>query len=179
MNEQSTVGAAPGSAPAAPATTAPTEVVGAITPSQPAGQPITGTVQPGTPGTGGGGQPLPAQPAQPPSMLGMMVPLILVLVLMIVFSTMAGRKERRKRAELMANMGSGDKVSTVGGIIGTVVEIKDDEVVLRVDEVSNTRIRFAKAAVQTILRKNDKIGGGSGGSGAVTEAKMAPAKAMV
>jgi preprotein translocase subunit YajC len=41
----------------------------------------------------------------------------------------------------------------VGGIIGTVVDLTSTEMVLRVDESSNTRIRFARSAVQQVLRE--------------------------
>jgi preprotein translocase subunit YajC len=44
-----------------------------------------------------------------------------------------------------------DRVQTIGGVIGSVVEIKPDYVVLKVDESSNTRITFARSAVQQVL----------------------------
>lgn len=78
-----------------------------------------------------------------------------VLLFMIIFSMLAGRKEKKARAQMLASIGSNDRVQTVGGIIGTIVEIRDEEVVLRVDENTNTRIRFSKAAVQQVLRKAD------------------------
>jgi preprotein translocase subunit YajC len=49
---------------------------------------------------------------------------------------LGGRKEKKKRAALMASLKKHDKVQTVGGIIGTVVELTAEEVVLRVDETS-------------------------------------------
>jgi preprotein translocase subunit YajC len=38
-------------------------------------------------------------------------------------------------------------------VLGTVVEVRDDEVVLRVDDATGTKIAFAKSAVQGVLRK--------------------------
>lgn len=76
-----------------------------------------------------------------------------MIVLMIVMSVMQGRREKKARAELMANLGRHDRVQTVGGVIGTIVEIKDDEVILKVDESTNTRIHFARSAVQSVLKK--------------------------
>ena len=49
-------------------------------------------------------------------------------------------------------------MQTIGGVIGTVVELRDDEVTLRVDENTNTRITFSKASVQQILRKANAPG---------------------
>lgn len=109
-----------------------------------------------------------------------MIPLVVLMVVMIGMSALTGRKDKKKRAELLQAIGRNDRVQTIGGIIGTIVEMADDEVVLRVDEASNTRIRFSKAAVQQVLRKAGGGGGGGGGgptAGAQAESKPALAKA--
>ena len=46
-----------------------------------------------------------------------------------------------------------DRVRTIGGIIGTVVDIKGDEITLKVDESNNTKIRVAKDAIGKNLSK--------------------------
>jgi preprotein translocase subunit YajC len=38
-------------------------------------------------------------------------------------------------------------------MLGRIVEIKGDEVVLKVDDASNTRIRFVKSSIQTVLKQ--------------------------
>lgn len=118
--------------------------------------PVTGTAQPAGAQPLGGGQP------QNP-MGGMMIILLpaLLLVVMIWLSSRAQKKEAKKRAELIASIGNHDKVQTTGGIIGTVSEIRDDEVVLTVDEQTRTRIRFNKAAIAMVLSRGR---GGSNGS---------------
>lgn len=76
----------------------------------------------------------------------MMVALLLVFVLM-------GRKprqEEKKRQEMLSNIKKGDKVTTIGGILGTIVEIRDNEVVVKVDETSNTRMRFVRSAIRIV-----------------------------
>lgn len=74
------------------------------------------------------------------------------LLIMILMTTMGGRREKKQRATLMSSLKKRDRVQTQGGIIGVIVEMKDDEVLLKVDEGSNTKIRFAKSAVQRVLR---------------------------
>lgn len=91
-----------------------------------------------------------------------------LLVFMIVMSVTQGRKQKRQRAELLGSLKKQDRVQTIGGVIGTVAELHDDEVVLRVDDSSNTRIRFSKTAVQQVLKS------GSGGGGAVEPALNDP-----
>lgn len=77
-----------------------------------------------------------------------------MLGLMIVTSMMGGRKEKKRKAELMSSIGKHTKVQTVGGIIGTVQEVTGDggsELIIMTDRASNTRIRVARSAVQQVL----------------------------
>lgn len=74
-----------------------------------------------------------------------------MFLVMIFFSISSGRKEKKKKAELMASLAKGSKVQTIGGILGTVVEVRDDELIVKVDENSNTRLRFAKSAITAVL----------------------------
>lgn len=82
------------------------------------------------------------------SFMFMMLAFMGIFIMMTIFS---GRKERRRRAELLANLKKNVKVQTVGGIIGTIVEIRKEDVVLRVDENSNVRIRFARSAITGVI----------------------------
>ena len=90
-----------------------------------------------------------ARPAGDP--FGMIWILIPFLVIMILVSVMGQRREKKKRQSLMSSMKKHDEVQTAGGIIGSVVEIKDDTVVLKVDENSNVRMTFTKSAIVQIL----------------------------
>ena len=40
-----------------------------------------------------------------------------------------------------------DKIRTIGGLLGTVVDIKDDEITLKVDESNNTKVKVASSAI--------------------------------
>lgn len=105
----------------------------------------------GTPITAAPGGSTPAQPkgADP---LGQFFPLLLlVLVVMIVFTVMGQRRDRKKRQAMIGSVKKHDRVQTVGGVIGSVVEVKPDTVVLKVDESSNTRITFARSSIQQVL----------------------------
>ncbi|HMN96312.1 MAG TPA: preprotein translocase subunit YajC [Phycisphaerales bacterium] len=86
----------------------------------------------------------------------MVLALVVAMILMTVFGS---RRERKRREELLGAIKKHDRVQTVGGVIGSVVEVKSDTVVLKVDEASNVRITFAKSSVQQILRE---AAGGAG-----------------
>jgi preprotein translocase subunit YajC len=81
----------------------------------------------------------------------MFIPLMLGVIVMYFFIFRSKRNQDKKRAEQMNSLKRGDRVQTIGGILGTVVEAKDDEVLLKVDETSNTKIRFSRNAIHRVL----------------------------
>ena len=110
-----------------------------------------------TPATEGGTVALPADGTLPPGGAKKQNPfggsfMIILLVMMGVMVLMTFRsqsKEKKKRKQLLSTLGKGDKVQTIGGIIGNIVEIREDgEVIVKVDENSNTKIKFARSAIQ-------------------------------
>jgi preprotein translocase subunit YajC len=115
---------------------------------------------PATPGAGPGPestgtqQPSGGAPTGQPGLFGSQFIWILLLmfVVMILVSSMGGRKEKRRRAEMLSGLARNDKVHTVGGLIGTIVDVHDQEVVLRTDEASNTRVRVARSAISQVIK---------------------------
>jgi preprotein translocase subunit YajC len=100
----------------------------------------------------------PAGPAGPnpgtPSPAAGLFPVALMLAMIVfLFLTMRSQKkrEKRERQELNERMRKGDRVLTVGGAIGTIISVKDDEVVVKVDETTNTKMTFIKSAIQKVL----------------------------
>ena len=69
----------------------------------------------------------------------------------VFWSMRSQSKEKKKRASMLSAIKKHDRVQTVGGVIGAVVEIKPDTIVLKVDESSNTRITFDRGSVQRVL----------------------------
>ena len=116
---------------------------GAAPPAPGEGVPIEGA--PAGPGGGAGGGP-------PPSSFTKFFPLILLLLVgMILFSVFGQRRDRKKREAMVKAVKKHDRVQTIGGVIGSIVEVKSNTVVLKVDESSNTRITFARSAIQQVL----------------------------
>ena len=84
--------------------------------------------------------------------MGGMGSTILMLVMMIaVFYFMLIRPEnkRKKEAEQMRSaVKKGDKITTIGGIVGTVVDVKENNIVIETS-ADQVRIELAKWALST------------------------------
>ena len=105
---------------------------------------------------------LPAtNPAERPPSLFILLeqfgPLILIGVVFYFFMSGSKRKQEKQRKSMLDDMKKGLEVVTIGGQVGKVVEVKDDRVLLKVDETSNTKIWFLRSAIHRVLdeEKND------------------------
>ena len=78
--------------------------------------------------------------------------LALLLVFMIVSSMMSARRAKKQTAQMLGGHKRGDKVLTAAGIFGTVHEVRDDAVVLKIEDVSGTKVQFAKHAIQQVVK---------------------------
>lgn len=80
------------------------------------------------------------------------IALMLALVAFMLLTARSQKKrEKRERDELHARLSKNDRVLTAGGVIGTVMSVKENEIVLKVDETTNTKITFLKTSIQRIL----------------------------
>ena len=88
-------------------------------------------------------------------------PLIMVAIFaffIIIWYFLALRPQRKKEKELKAKiekMRVGDQVITIGGLVGKVANIRDDEVTI-MTSAANTLVTFKKNAVNTIISRDAK-----------------------
>ena len=85
-----------------------------------------------------------AQPAQGGGAM-MWVMMALIFVVMWFFMIRPQRKQQKELQAFRDGLKKGDKVVTIGGIYGTVCEIKDTTVLIEVD--NNVKIRVSKQAL--------------------------------
>ncbi len=97
----------------------------------------------------------------PPSGLTFLFPALLMglVVFMLLSSRSQKKREKRERDDMHARMARNDRVLTIGGVIGTVLSVKDNEVVVKVDESTNTKMTFVKTAIQKIMTEDQPVGG--------------------
>ena len=82
------------------------------------------------------------------------LPFILLFVVMYMILFRGPRKKQQQQKQMMQALAKSDKIQTIGGIIGTVVDIKDDEITLKVDESNNTKIKILRSAIGKNLSKD-------------------------
>lgn len=93
----------------------------------------------------------PPQGQSPGLFGGMWVPMILIFAVFYFVMIGPERKARKKREAMLAAMKKGDAVVTSSGMHGTIAALADDVVTLQVDE--GVRLRFSRAAIQTVVEK--------------------------
>ncbi|MEQ9453621.1 MAG: preprotein translocase subunit YajC [Phycisphaeraceae bacterium] len=108
------------------------------------------TSTPGAPGVGPNGVPA-TQPASGGGMEYLLLFMVGFMVLILLMSWRTQSKERKKREKMLSALTKGAKVQTIGGMIGTITAVRDDEIVVRIDENNNTTVRFTKGAIQTVV----------------------------
>ncbi len=87
----------------------------------------------------------------PPWWSGPIIPLLLGIGVLYLFVFRSKRTEQKKRGTMLSQLKRGDRVQTIGGILGTVVEVRDSDVLLKVDENTNTKMKFTRAAIHRVL----------------------------
>jgi|SRR5579859_1667423 len=88
-----------------------------------------------------------------PSManIGFFVQIILIMGLFYFLMIYPQTKERKKKEELLNNIQRGDRVLTRGGIYGTVADIKEHILILKVSE--NTKVEIDRSYVETVHKQ--------------------------
>lgn len=77
------------------------------------------------------------------------LPIILIFYFLIIRPQ---KKQQKKVSEMLAGLQVGDKIVTIGGIVGKITRIKDDEVLVETG-IGNEKsvIKFQKAAISSVL----------------------------
>ena len=94
----------------------------------------------------------PAAPGPTDFLRSPLIPLILVIVVFWWVMSRGRNKERQRYDQMLGSLKKNDRVQTLGGILGTVVDVRDNEVILKVDEASNVKMRFNRTAIKEVLR---------------------------
>jgi preprotein translocase subunit YajC len=84
------------------------------------------------------------------------LPFILIFVVMYMLLLRGPRKQQQQHKQMMQGLKKNDRVRTIGGIMGTIVDVRDDEVTLKVDESNNTKIKISASAISKNVSQESK-----------------------
>ena len=92
-------------------------------------------------------------PAAPVPMWTNLVPLALMIVVFYFLLIRPQQKQARQQDDMRKAIKKGDKIVTTGGILGTVVGVKDKSLTIRSEE---TKFEILKSAVGQVVEDFDK-----------------------
>ena len=81
-------------------------------------------------------------------MMSMLLPLVLMLVVFYFMLIRPENKRKKEAEEMRSNLRNGDVITTIGGITGTVVDVKEKKFVIETS-ADRVRIEFEKWALST------------------------------
>ncbi|MGG1312379.1 preprotein translocase subunit YajC [Cohnella laeviribosi] len=80
-----------------------------------------------------------------------LLPFVLMFVIFYFLLIRPQQKKTKERNNMLRALKKGDKVTTIGGLHGTIVELTDDKVVLKVNDV--TKLTFDRSAVNNVTAR--------------------------
>ncbi|QHW34197.1 preprotein translocase subunit YajC [Paenibacillus rhizovicinus] len=84
-----------------------------------------------------------------------LIPFILMFAVFYFLLIRPQQRKSKQRNSMLSAIKKGDKIVTIGGMHGTIVELTDDTAVLRVND--STKITFDRSAINTVVSSNAAI----------------------
>lgn len=85
------------------------------------------------------------------------LPLLIIMFAIMYFLIIRPQKQKeKKRLEMISNVRKQDKIVTVGGVHGVVVSVKENEVLVRVDDAKDVKLRIDKSAITAVTASKDE-----------------------
>ena len=81
-------------------------------------------------------------------------PILLMVVIFYFLLWRPQKKQQKERASLLGSLKKGQKIVTIGGIYGEIVELDDEKLKVQVSE--KVELTFARTAVANVLSKKNK-----------------------
>lgn len=82
------------------------------------------------------------------TLLGTIIPLVLMVAIFYFFLIRPESKRKKETQKMLSELSVGDEITTIGGIIGRIVNIKDDEITIETG-ADRVRLKFVRSAVSS------------------------------
>jgi preprotein translocase subunit YajC len=76
------------------------------------------------------------------------VPFILIIGIFYFLIIRPQNKKQKETQKMLSALKKGDKVVTIGGIHGTIQSVRENSVILKIDE--NTKVEFSRSAISSV-----------------------------
>ena len=82
------------------------------------------------------------------SLIGSLLPFLLIIVIFYFFLIRPQNKKQKETQKMLNALKKGDKVITIGGIHGTVSSVKENTVIVKVDD--DCKLEFNRTAISSV-----------------------------
>ena len=94
-----------------------------------------------------------------PQDLSMVFMIVAMFAIMYFLIIRPQKKKEKETKAMLAALSVGDEITTIGGIIGKIIRIKEDEIFLQTGSIGNANeksvIRFNKWAIRDVVKKGE------------------------
>lgn len=88
--------------------------------------------------------------------IGFLLPIVLMFAILYFLMILPQQRRQKKWQEMLGQLKTGDKVTTSGGLRGTVMALKDDSIHLRVPP-NNLVVEVTKASVTQVTTTDEEV----------------------
>ena len=85
--------------------------------------------------------------------IGSFLPLIILIAIFYFLLIRPQQKQQKQRKQMLENLQKNDKVITIGGIHGTIKDIRGDTLTVKVSE--NLSLTMSKFGIQTVVNEEE------------------------
>ncbi|EOS58248.1 MULTISPECIES: preprotein translocase subunit YajC [Paenibacillus] len=86
-------------------------------------------------------------------LISMIIPFVIMIAVFYFLLIRPQKKKQQQRNSMLSALKKGDKIVTIGGLHGTIMELTDDTVVLRVNDV--TKLTFDRSAISHTIKESE------------------------
>ncbi|MFA5088341.1 MAG: preprotein translocase subunit YajC [Candidatus Omnitrophota bacterium] len=94
-----------------------------------------------------------AEQATHPLLQFPIIPYVLIFLIFYFLVIKPQKDKQNQHKQMLANLKKNDRIITAGGMHGTIVNVKEKTIILRIDD--NVKIEIDKEAIATVLKDNN------------------------
>ena len=92
-----------------------------------------------------------AKQSSPGGMLSMLLPFILMFVVMYFLILRPQKRKEKDRKAMISRAKKNDRIVTAGGVHGTITSVRENEIILRIDDAKDVKVKLDRSAIAAVL----------------------------